>query len=147
MRRLEWLIVLMAVIQPFAHAELVANVTDGDTFILADQQRVRLADIDAPELLQPYGPEAKAMLAKLIEGKDVTLQCQERRSYGRLVCKVFINTLDIQAEMVGWGLAFDYAKYSGGAYQHSEAFAHRMKRGVWSGGIRPWDYRRSYQAH
>jgi endonuclease YncB( thermonuclease family) len=125
-----------------AYAEQVRYVIDGDTFIMADESRVRLSGIDAPELTQPFGQESRVYLDKLVAGRDVVLQCNGEMSYNRRVCDAFVAGLDIQRELVGRGLAFDYSQYSHGKYRSAEDFAYRMKRGVWSGGMRPWDYRR-----
>ncbi len=53
---------------------IVTYVYDGDTIIVqADNQyyRIRLASIDAPELDQPYGLEAKRTLGKLVYNKPI----------------------------------------------------------------------------
>ena len=52
----------------------VVSVTDGDTFKAKIQGVVmnfRMADIDAPEMDQPFGSEARSTLAAALEGKDV----------------------------------------------------------------------------
>jgi micrococcal nuclease len=148
---MRWLAILLSLslLGAGAYAEQVRYVIDGDTFIMTDESRVRLSGIDAPELSQPYGPESKAYLEKLVSGRYVTLQCNGAMSYNRRICNAFVAGLDIQRELVGWGLAFDYYKYSQGKYRPAEDFAYRMKRGVWNGGMRPWDYRRKirYEQH
>lgn len=145
--RLLILLMLLIAFQPIAWAERVQHVIDGDTFILENEQRVRLAGIDAPELEQPYGSEAKERLSRLILNRDVQLVCEDRKSYGRDICNAFIGHLDVQKELVGWGLAFDYTRFSGGKYFQAEHFAHSRYRGVWSGGVRPWDYRHRKSVH
>lgn len=133
-----------------ALAEEVISVHDGDTFTITNGERIRLSGIDAPELKQPYGIESRDFLAKLVQGREVVLECSGY-SYDRRVCNasVIVNegtTLDIQKEIVGWGLAYDSFKYSHGLYANAESFARNLKRGVWQqsdGGIRPWDYRAS----
>jgi len=126
-----------------ANAERFAYCHDGDTCTLEDGQRVRFAGIDCPEIGQPFAIEARDYAWKLLKGRDATLACTGW-SYNRRVCSVSVAELDLQQELVGWGLAYDYVKYSGGRYQKAEAFARKMKRGVWGlldGGVRPWDYR------
>ena len=55
----------------------VTKVHDGDTLsVLTTDGRtltIRLSDIDAPELAQPFGPEARAQLARLVLSKRVGL--------------------------------------------------------------------------
>lgn len=121
--------------------EEVRYVIDGDTLVMADQSRIRLAGIDAPEMAQPYGMEAKDYLARLVLNKEVALHCNGEMSYQRRICDVYASNRDVQKELVEAGLAFDYTRYSGGKYQAEEETAHQLKRGVWSGGMRPWDYR------
>jgi micrococcal nuclease len=124
-----------------AYAEHVLDVIDGDTLVLTDNTKVRLAGIDAPEIRQPYGLDAKSCLASLVNGKEITMDCSNETSYGRKICKVFVDTLDVQKTLVEKGLAFDYTYFSHGKYLEAEEFAHKNRYGVWSGGIRPWDYR------
>lgn len=68
----------------------VVYVGDGDSLCVAlgpsqsQWAEVRLADFYAPELHDAGGPEAKATLSRLVEGK--TVKCiAERRSYDRVV--------------------------------------------------------------
>ena len=61
---------VLAILAISAHATTrsgtIERVVDGDTIVFlitgAKTQRVRLADIDTPELDQPWGLEAKAVL-------------------------------------------------------------------------------------
>lgn len=71
---------------------IVTYVYDGDTIMLqADKHyyRIRLASIDAPELDQPYGLEAKRALSKLVYNKPVIAQVMDKDIYGRKVAKVY----------------------------------------------------------
>lgn len=68
----------------------VVYVGDGDSLCVAlgpsrsQWAEVRLADFYAPELHDTGGPEAKATLSRLVEGKQV--ECvAEHRSYDRVV--------------------------------------------------------------
>jgi len=75
----------------------VSRVIDGDTIILTNVGPLRFADLDAPELEEPGGPEAKAVLAARIEGKAVFVTFRRRKSdgmpvrgyYGRLLGEIF----------------------------------------------------------
>jgi endonuclease YncB( thermonuclease family) len=133
---------LMALASP-AMAERFVSCHDGDTCTLEDGLSIRFAGIDAPEIGQPFAKESRDYLSRMLVGRESTLGCSGW-SYKRRVCDVFVNGMDVQKELVGWGLAYDYAKYSGGKYLNAQAFAQKMRRGVWvapEGGIRPWDYR------
>ena len=73
------LLILPLLFLSFAHAETfqckVVGVTDGDTITCLteakEQIKVRLYQIDAPELDQPYGEEAKQVLSSIIFDKTV----------------------------------------------------------------------------
>ena len=53
----------------------VTGISDGDTLTITDKSKktykIRLASIDAPEMKQAYGMQAKAFLSKLCFGKTV----------------------------------------------------------------------------
>lgn len=90
----------------------VTRVIDGDTFVIATGQRVRLIGINTPEVNQPYYLEAKQKLASLIENKEVQMEkdVSETDKYGRLLRYVYIDSLFVNAELVkeGYAQAFTY---------------------------------------
>jgi endonuclease YncB( thermonuclease family) len=140
-------IFITALVANFAYAEPVCSNHDGDTFKLCNGQSIRLYGVDAPELIQPMGHEARDYLRKLLVGRDVRLICVGK-SYKRSVCRVEVSTpagpIDASREMAGRGLAFDSPRYSHGEFKNAEVFAQSLGRGVWSlpgGGTRPWDFR------
>lgn len=72
----------------------VYKVIDGDTFDAFPVGRVRLADVNAPELGDPGGYEAKEALTDLVSGKVVYLDVDDKYvmdKYGRLVCVVYVR--------------------------------------------------------
>lgn len=93
----------------------VSRVVDGDSFELTDGRRIRLLGIDAPDLENCMGGEAKEILQILIEGKIVGLKNQVKDGYGRILANVFSGVTHINYEMVKRGLAHNTAsnvKYS-----------------------------------
>jgi len=76
----------------------VIKVIDGDTFTVTGDT-IRLADVDAPELDEPSGLQAKQRLRDLIEGKDVEYEEQARDVYGRIVAEVWVGNVDVNATM------------------------------------------------
>ena len=80
-----------------AEVDLVATVykvVDGDTFDAFPSGRVRLADINAPELDEAGGQEAKDALTNLVLNKKVYLDVDDlyvMDKYNRLICVVFID--------------------------------------------------------
>jgi micrococcal nuclease len=69
----------------------VVTISEGDTFncltIENQRLRVRLAEIDAPEMKQPYGAGAKQALSELILEKQVILHVQEVDRFGRTLAR------------------------------------------------------------
>lgn len=129
----------------------VTYVIDGDTFQLSSQKlgkiRVRIAEIDAPELNQAYGKKAKSYLKGLIETETVICRIMEKDKYGRYIAKVEVPRmmeLDVATEMVRTGYAWHYNKYSKNqALTNIERTAKSKKQGLWSDqdAIAPWIYR------
>ena len=66
----------------------VVGVTDGDTIRVLtpgnQQNRIRLAFIDAPEKGQAFGQRAKQAMSELVFGKEVELRPHTTDRYGRL---------------------------------------------------------------
>lgn len=71
---------------------LVVGVPDGDTIVVRDERgrdvRVRLYGIDAPELHQRGGEQARAMLLRKVMDHKVYLVTIDRDGYGRDVAHV-----------------------------------------------------------
>jgi endonuclease YncB( thermonuclease family) len=69
-------------------------VIDGDTYTImydGEETSVRIWGIDAPELREPGGPEARDVLASHIGGRIVTLAFpgrSKRDNFGRLLASV-----------------------------------------------------------
>ena len=102
-------------------------VIDGDTIVI-NKVHVRLAGIDAPELDQPYGQNAKRYLMGLCRGHVVTAITEGSTSYDRAVATCHLDDgRDLSAEMVRAGLALDWGKHSGGQYRHLEVTGKRKK--------------------
>jgi len=80
-----------------AEVDLVATVykvIDGDTFDAFPSGRVRLADINAPELDEAGGHEAKEALTNLVLNKKVYLDVDDlyvMDKYNRLICVVYVD--------------------------------------------------------
>lgn len=70
----------------------VIDVSDGDTFTCFTDDnyevKVRLAEIDAPEMNQPYGDRSKQSLYSLISSEMIKLYVQDTDRYGRTVARV-----------------------------------------------------------
>ena len=128
---------------------LVSRVVDGDTVVVVDQTdaevRVRLADIDAPEMKQPYGPKAKAALADMTGGKRVTVTYTRKDRYGRILGTLTLKNRNINLTMVQSGHAwrYRYARKTG-AIADAERSAMHKRIGLWAAARvkSPWEYRK-----
>jgi len=98
--------------RPRGKAAVVAEVTDGDTIVLANGRRVRLVQIDAPETQEGecYGPESSAELESLLPpGTRVRLVADPRLDrvddYGRLLRYVYRGGKNLNVVLVRRGAA------------------------------------------
>ena len=90
-------------------------MVDGDTVSFRSQSgekwRVRLADIDAPELDQPWGPAAKTALAIWAEGKSGSIEIVDTDRHGRKVAYLYVDDENLNERLVAEGLAWVYLDY------------------------------------
>ena len=100
--------------RPTARTGVVARVNDGDTLTLSDGAKIRLVQIDAPELTTDcYGRAAQRALTSLAPaGARVRLvrdpALDDRDRYGRLLRYVFVGETDVNVELVRRGAASPY---------------------------------------
>lgn len=123
------------------------SVHDGDTLTLKGE-KIRLLDIDAPELRQvcridrrqyPCGERSRGALIALIGNRPVTCDATKRDRYRRLLgtCRaggVDLNLAQIEA---GWAVAY------GNKLKPEEDAARRRGVGIWAGSFEnPKEWRR-----
>lgn len=128
----------------------VVHVGDGDTLTLqlpaGERRRVRLAWIDAPELAQAGGEQAKQVLDRKVYRREVTVQVVDTDPYGRIVGLVRLGDRDINAEMVAEGWAWDYRHYNHSPQLEAlEQSARQRHLGLWADEhpMPPWDFRQT----
>lgn len=104
-----------------------AWVIDGDTVDIGGT-RIRLSGIDAPEIDQPYGRNAKWTLVNLCKGQEIRAVFDGDRSHDRTVATCYLpDGRDLSAEMVKAGMALDWPKFSRGRYSGLEPSGIRRK--------------------
>ena len=129
---------------------VVTQVIDGDTlrFNLAGQPsiEVRLADIDAPEICQAWGAEAKRALSELALNKPATLRPNGRDRQGRSVGVLVVDGASVSQRLVQEGHAWSLVGRNGrGPLVKEERMAQALGRGLHAGrgAVKPADFLRS----
>jgi endonuclease YncB( thermonuclease family) len=129
----------------------VVRVEDGDTLkvSVADVPfRVRLRGLDAPELSQRFGKEAREFVADLTHDRDVTIVLAGADRGGPRTADVFLHDgRSLNREVVKAGYAWSAGKTSD--WRKAEAQARVDRKGLWADRhpIAPWRFRRTAGAH
>lgn len=129
----------------------VVAVMDGDTLVLrvpsGPPVTVRLRDIDAPEICQPWGVEARNALSELALNKFAILTPVARDSFGRTVGRITVEDLDVGRHLVENGHAWSTRGRSDrGPLVKQERMAKALNRGLHGQlprAVPPWDWRRN----
>jgi micrococcal nuclease len=123
-------------------AATVAHVSDGDTLRLTDGRRVRIVQIDAPELeTDCFGQQARRALLRLAPpGTRVTLErdpvLDAMDKYGRLLRYIGVAGHDVGIALVAEGAAEPYF-FHGDRGRHAVELlraakqARAAQRGLW----------------
>jgi endonuclease YncB( thermonuclease family) len=130
----------------------VVRVIDGDSLWLEPSPagpplQLRLQDIDAPEICQPWGPEARRALQELVLDKSVTVQVSGRDTHGRTLGTLHLDTLNVNRALVQEGHAWSNRyKYDRGPYVADERMAKALSRGFNAspGAVMPREFRRDH---
>jgi len=132
----------------------VRRVADGDSFALTNGERVRLLEIDAPEMAGAQaGPARQSLdeLVRLIGGKVVRLEPgpRARDKYDRMLAYVFVESepgaaeVFVNAEIARLGLArariWDKPGARWDAVLAAESEAREASRGLWASSVRADD--------
>jgi micrococcal nuclease len=121
----------------------MGSVRDGDTVLLEDGRRVRLVQVDAPELgIECYGDAAADELARLLPpGTRLRLErdprLDDRDRHDRLLRYVYAGARNVNVGLVRAGAAAPYF-YRGTRGRHAQALldaaveARDARRGLWN---------------
>ena len=127
----------------------VIGVKDGDTIeILKGKQSIiiRLSDIDCPEKSQPFGSAAKKFTSEFCFGKEVKIISNGKFDrYKRLIATVIIDDVSLNKQLVIYGLAWHFKKYSDSKELVGiEEKARQNKVGLWADNnpTPPWEWRK-----
>ena len=85
----------------------VQSVTDGDTLVLSNGEKIRLIGINAPEVGQPFYDTAKQKLEELVSGKKISLENDVEQSdqYGRRLTYLYADSVFVNLELIRSGVA------------------------------------------
>ena len=139
----------------------VERVIDGDSVLVARDRglagmlfgggtvEVRLFGIDAPELGQSFGFEARSALEGMSRG-PLTLKTRSKDRYGRTVGTLMDSRgRSVNLMMVEAGFAHAFTRFGTiRGVREAERRARAARRGVWVARVpeTPWDYRRAVAA-
>jgi len=126
----------------------VVSVHDGDTLTVLEgttQIKVRLSEIDAPELKQRYGRRATLAIVVRLLGRQVAIEPAGKDRYGRILGTVFLGPDSVNLWLVRNGWAWRYEKYSkSDILKQAQDEAKKERKGLWSDSspVEPWEWRR-----
>lgn len=130
-----------------------ARVIDGDSVRVSDANSgdldLRLAAIDAPELQQAFGADAKQHLQQLLGNREIIAWEVGTDRYSRRLVFLFFekpdgNLFEINAQMIADGFAWHYGQHSSNQILRSmEEQARSSRLGLWNdpGALPPWEFR------
>lgn len=129
---------------------IVTHVSDGDTLWVAVDPKskpikVRLQGIDAPEICQAWGIEARDALNARLLRQSVSLNTRAKDDYDRVLGRLTFRGDDVGAWLVKNGHAWSYHhRRNPGPYAKEEAAARGARLGLWarSGVLEPRQFRR-----
>jgi endonuclease YncB( thermonuclease family) len=122
----------------------VTSVEDGDSIVVKTPTEllpVQIVGVDAPELSQAGGPEARTFLIALVIGKSVTVRL---KSVAERIGAVDLDGTDVSETLIRRGMAWHCPRFTDDRKLTSaEAEARASKRGLWTDArpMPPWLYR------
>ncbi len=144
--------------KPVVFSGHVVRVIDGDTLVLDGDRRVRLLDINTPEMNydrgtpEPFAQQATDALRRMVFGQYVTVETgrKAKDSYGRWLGHVYLRTPSggsawVNGTLVRDGYAHIYSFADNALYTNElgayEAMARAHARGLWQ--LPEWQVRKA----
>ena len=136
---------LIFAVPPVTNASPLYSVTkiyDGDTITISNGEKVRLLQIDTPEILpaECYGAEARKALIEIIGNSTITLESDpasdNKDRYGRILRYIKVGKVNVNLKLVEIGAATPYffngekGKYSSQLLKAAQN-AQANKLGLW----------------
>jgi endonuclease YncB( thermonuclease family) len=128
----------------------VVAVHNGDTLTMQSGSflyKVRLSDVDAPEMGQVFGKQARQFTEQMVLGHQVRVNVSMIDRHGRRVGEVIVEDgWVLNEELVHTGLAWYYRvnPVKNDRLQRLEQYAFAKKLGLWveKEPLPPWEFRR-----
>lgn len=144
------MLVVLSLLLPIpAEPSTLLRVVDGDTVVVQQGKRkirIRMAQIDAPEMKQAFGPESKAHLEKLLGNTTMIVVSRGKLDlYGRRLAVLSTKECrNVNLSMVRDGYAWNY-RNKAGEFAEAQEEAQKELRGLWKqlSPQSPWDYRKN----
>lgn len=117
----------------------VTHVTDGDSLWVRPSEggaavQVRLHGIDAPEICQAFGVQARAALASRLLRRKVEVDVRAHDAYERSLARVSLQGQDVGSWLVAGGWAWSSGfRHRAGPYAQEQGTARGDRRGLWAG--------------
>lgn len=136
--------------EPVIRTCRVSSIHDGDSMRarcpgFKDTLRIRLEQIDAPELDQAYGVASRDYLRELCpRGQQVIIHDMGLDIYNRHLGRVYCQGVDVNAAMVRAGAAWVYDHYADDPELYRlQTEARTKRRGLWArrDPVAPWTFR------
>ena len=127
----------------------VLRVHDGDTLTVRCEgrgpQKIRIANIDAPELHQSFGPASKQALETTVSGQAILVDAQAVDRYQRVVARIVVGSTDLGLALVAQGGAWCGLRPTA-ACKRAQADARQARIGLWAepDPLPPWRWRRAH---
>lgn len=129
----------------------VKSIYDADTLTVvrgSEEKTIRLCGIDAPEIGQPLGVEARDSLRNILIGQNVHIEKVNEDQYGRTVAEVIFWDGNIGVDLTRSGYAWVWDRYAPDCprYEELKKASNEAKSdqvGVFSSDshIEPWIWR------
>jgi len=90
--------------QKKANLVKVIGIIDGDTVVLENKTRLRLRHVDAPELVNCGGEQAKQFISSSVNGKLITIEEQIPDQMGRAMALIYVDSILVNEQLLkaGW---------------------------------------------
>jgi micrococcal nuclease len=140
---------MFAIASPDGISGKVISVIDGNTieFQTSDNETFKfvLSGVDAPELNQEFGDEAKKLLEKLLNDADATIVIEGKDRLGnRVGSLLYKKDKDPRLELLEKGLAWTTEKNPKPEFETVKEAAKSREKGLWQqpNPTPPWIFRR-----